>query len=319
MEDEILHIATVVSNPLRWETRNNHAVAAIKNWLKEPNIIVYVGEVAHGARDHCLIEEFINHPRVVHIPLKATTMAWSKENVLNLIISRMPFQAKYIGTFDADILFRKSGWALETIHQLQIYPVVQPWKTAYDLGPNDDHIQTHKSFSGLYRDKKPVVSTGSKFWRFDGGQYDYAHSGYAWAWLRSFLNIVGGLFEYGGMGSADHHMALGLIGKTERSLPGGVTPEYKAAVLDWGSRANLHLNGKLGVVHQTIEHLFHGDKARRGYLTRWEMFIKHEFNPYTDLKRNSYGVLEFAGNKPDLEHDFTLYLESRQEDNNFIG
>ena len=96
MEDEILHIATVVSNPLRWETRNNHAVAAIKNWLKEPNIIVYVGEVAHGARDHCLIEEFINHPRVVHIPLKRLVNFMQKSGYLfyQTRIAFIPIQLK---------------------------------------------------------------------------------------------------------------------------------------------------------------------------------------------------------------------------------
>jgi hypothetical protein len=31
------------------------------------------------------------------------------------------------------------------------------------------------------------------------------------------------------------------------------------------------------------------------------MFIERQFNPHADLKRNSYGVLEFSGSKPDLE------------------
>jgi hypothetical protein len=35
-----------------------------------------------------------------------------------------------------------------------------------------------------------------------------------------------------------------------------------------------------------------------------------------DLKRNSNGVIEFAGNKPDLERDLDNYLRSREEDAN---
>src|ERR1700730_10273694 len=58
-----------------------------------------------------------------------------------------PHDAKYIGTFDADIHFRKSGWTAEAIHALQLYPVAQPWKTVYDLGPNDDHIHAHVTFA----------------------------------------------------------------------------------------------------------------------------------------------------------------------------
>jgi hypothetical protein len=69
----------------------------------------------------------------------------------------------------------------------------------------------------------------------------------------------------------------------------------------------------------TIEHRWHGDKTRRAYVSRWGMFTKHRFNPHSDLKRNSYGVLEFAGNKPDLERIFDNYLRDREEDSNIIG
>src|SRR2546429_3478422 len=41
----------------------------------------------------------------------------------------------------------KSGWAAEAIHALQLYPVAKPWKTVYDLGPNDDHLHAHVSFA----------------------------------------------------------------------------------------------------------------------------------------------------------------------------
>jgi len=48
------------------------------------------------------------------------------------------------------------------------------------------------------------------------------------------------------------------------------------------------------------------------------MFIKHDFDPLEDLKRNGNGVLEFASNKPELRHDFDLYLQSRNEDINSL-
>jgi hypothetical protein len=44
------------------------------------------------------------------------------------------------------------------------------------------------------------------------------------------------------------------------------------------------------------------------------MFLKYQFNPVTDVKRNSYGVLEFAGNKPALEAAWLKYLIARNED-----
>ena len=71
-------------------------------------------------------------------------------------------------------------------------------------------------------------------------------------------------------------------------------------------------------MHGTIEHPFHGRKSDRGYLSRWQMFLDNGFDPHTDLKRNACGVLEFAGNKPDLERAFDRYLRAREEDVNTL-
>ena len=318
MNSETLHIVTAISNPIRWKSRILAARAAIVDWLREPNVHVTIVEAAHGARDYDLAD-LGEDMRVTHVPVRATTLSWSKENCLNIGISRLPHDAKYIGTFDADIQFRKSGWAAEAIHALQLYPVIQPWKTAYDLGPNDDHLQTHVSFASCHHRGKPVAPKGQKFWKHNGGCYDYPHSGFAWCWVREILDRIGGLFELGGMGSGDHHMALGLAGLADASFPAGIGGAYRDAVKLWEARALVHVNRKIGYVPGTIEHRWHGDKRRRAYISRWDMFIAHQFNPHIDLKRNSYGVLEFSGNKPDLERMLDNYLRNREEDSNIIG
>lgn len=311
-----LYIAAAISNPLLWRSRGELAKKAIADWLKEPNVHVFLGEVAYGSRRYEL--DGLASDRVTHVPLRATTMAWSKENVLNIVINRMPPDMGKVVVLDADITFRRAGWATGIINALDLYPVIQPWDTAYDLGPHDEHMQTHKSFASLYHADKPVLAGGKKFWKFQGGPYEYAHTGYAWAFTRKMLDHAGGLFELGGMGSGDHHMAIGMVGGGVKSVPGGAHPNYIDAVGAWASRAATAINGKLGFVHGTIEHPFHGRKGDRGYQSRWGMFLEHGFDPTRDLKTNTYGVIEFAGNKPDLERDFDNYLRSREEDVNTL-
>jgi hypothetical protein len=313
---ETLYVATCCVNPLLWQSREALARAAITDWLKEPNVVVMLAECAYGSRGYQLAD--LAGPRVTHIPLRATTMVWSKENLLNIAIAHMPQAAQKIAVLDADVTFRRPGWAMNTLHALDLYPVVQPWDTAYDLGPHDEHVQTHKSFASVFHCGKPVLPGVHVKWKFTGGCYDYPHPGYAWAWQRQVLDRVGGLFEDGGMGSGDHHMALGLVGLCERSLPGGVTANYKSAVEVWANRAVAQINGKLGFVHGTIEHPFHGRKGDRGYQSRWDMFLERGFDPLTDLKRNTHRVIEFAGNKPQLERDFDNYLRAREEDVNTL-
>jgi len=314
MRSDLLHVVTAISNPIRWKSRIALARASIAGWLEEPNVAVTLVECAYGGRDYELAD--LACARVTHVPVRAYTMAWAKENLINIGIARLPASASFIGAFDADVTFRKSGWAAETIAALDLYPVVQPWRTAYDLGPNDEHIGTHVSFASLFHSGKPVVPSGSKFWKFDGGAYEYAHPGFAWAFQRRALDLLGGLFEDAGMGSGDHVMALALVGAADRSFPGAIAASYRNAVMTWQARALTHINRKLGFVPDTIEHSFHGAKARRAYVDRWDMFLEHGFDPATDLKRNSFGVIEFAGNKPALEQAFDRYLRSREEDGN---
>jgi hypothetical protein len=313
---ETLYVVACFANPLRWQSRIALARAAVANWLKEPNVHVTLAECVYGSRAYELAD--LASPRVTHVPLRATTMAWSKENLLNRAISFLPASAEKIATLDADVTFRRAGWAGKALAALDLYPVIQPWTVAHDLGPNDEHIQTHRSFASVWLSGQSVVPQGKDWWTFCGGPYQYPHPGYAWGWQRRALNRAGCFFEMGGMGSGDHHMALGLVGKIEASLPPGATPGYVNAVTSWATRAAAEVNGKLGIAHAAIEHPFHGRKSDRGYESRWEMFLEHGFDPSTDLKRNTDGVIEFAGNKPDLERAFDRYLRSREEDVNTL-
>ena len=117
----------------------------------------------------------------------------------------------------------------------------------------------------------------------------------------------------------DHHMALALVGAAESSLPGPVSASYRRLLMQWQERAVRHINRSIGYVPGTLEHRFHGRKAARKYIDRWEMFLRHGFDPDTDVKRNSSGVLELAGNKPELARELNLYFRNRDEDANSLG
>ena len=46
------------------------------------------------------------------------------------------------------------------------------------------------------------------------------------------------------------------------------------------------------------------------------MFLRHGFDPDDDLMRNTFGVLEWSGTKPELVREWMLYLKARNEDAN---
>ncbi len=312
-----LHVFTARFNPLRWRRPHQHYV----DWahhMRGLGAEVTVIECAYGeAPFECEIPG-----TVTHIGVRADSWAWTKECLLNIGVQRRP-EAKYICWADSDVFPRRPDWAAETVAALQHYRVVQPWRDCYDLGPDDSHQDHWRSFCHQYVHGHPiVVGEGQdfhKFWIGGGGQHHYPHPGYMWAIGREALNLIGGLFEYGGMGAADHHQAVAMLGMASRSFPSDVSPSYKAMLEAWQRRARHAINGRIGYVAGTIEHRFHGAKVNRQYWDRWQMFLRHGFDPISDLKRNTWGVLEFAGNKPELEHEWDQYLRSRREDDNFVS
>jgi hypothetical protein len=312
MRAELLHVVTAISNPARWKSRIR-LYKDFEQHMLDSGVKLTVVECAYGDRPH----ELGDNPHVNYVPVHASGhhLVWNKEPLLNIGISRIP-DAKYIATLDADIEFRRGDWASETVHALQHYHVVQPWTHCSDLGPQGEPLQTHVSFCKLWHERKELVQGPAHPY---GGGAQFGHPGYAWAWTRQALDWAGGLIETAALGAADHHMAMGMIGRVQDSIHGGMTEGYKAPLFLWQKRAHKQIQGNIGCVAGTIEHFWHGPKDKRAYISRWDILAKHKFDPANDLKRNTYGVLELAGNKPELAHDIDVYFRTRDEDANTAG
>lgn len=303
MRANLLHVVTAVSNPLRWSSRVK-LYRSFEQHMQESGVDLTVVECAYGDRPF----ELTGTSGVRHVPVRARTMVWTKENLLSIGIGRLPETAKYIAWIDADIFFRRLDWAAETVQALQSYDVVQPWTDCYDLGPKDEHMQLHRSFCRQWRDRKPIGNPYATF----------AHPGYAWAATRQALEWTGGLIETAALGAADHHMAMALIGRVKDSIPANISAAYQRPLLLWQSRASRHIAGNIGSIDGTIEHGWHGSKTLRRYIERWDVLTRHGFDPDTDLVRNTWGVLELAGNKPALRREMEAYFRQRDEDSNTL-
>jgi hypothetical protein len=312
MRADLLHVVTCVSNPLRWKSRIK-LYRDFEHHMLESGVVLTVVECVLGERPF----ELNTNPLVNHVGVRHHTFTFNKECLLNIgiqsVVRRDP-DAKYIATLDADITFRNRGWASETVQALQRFEVVQPWVDCYDLGPNGEHLELHKSFCNLWQNQRPIVQGPNA----KNGPYQFGHPGYAWAWRRSALAAVGMLPDSAVLGAADHHMALGLIGRVMESIPSNLTPGYIQPLVQWQKRA-AHLGMNIGCVPGTVEHGFHGSKVKRRYVERWDILHKWDFDPRSDLITNEYGVVELAGNKPGLRMDVERYFAERDEDTNSIA
>ena len=277
---------------------------------------LYVVEAVFGDRTF----EVTDPANPKHIQLRTDTELWHKENLINVAISRLPSNWKYVAWIDGDIDFMRPDWMEETYHELQHHPVVQMFEDAVDLGPDHQILSTHKSFAYCYKNgipRKKVVRGKSGdaygYYYTSGMKGAYWHPGYAWAATRDAINTFGGLFDLGIVGAGDHHMACCLIGEAMNSVPKGVHPAYKNAVVAWEKRA-LRLHKNIGYIKGTIYHFWHGKKRDRQYKDRWAILIDNKFDPSSDIHYDWQGIWSLYPGHEALRDDIRRYFQSRNED-----
>lgn len=300
-----LHVIAVISNQARYASRYALYEKFREHMKLQPLVELHTVELSFGRR-----------PREIHdaqLYLRTYDEVWYKENLINLAIAKLPRNWKYVAWIDADIEFQRKDWAVETMQQLQHYQVVQMFQNSIDLGPNGELLNKANGFMYSYLTGQPRPKIGA-----DGKTYGYTtwHSGFCWAARREAIDHLGGLYDVSVLGSGDHLMAWGLIGKN--ILPSTMSKAYHKSLNDWIARAERHICRDVGYVNGTIVHFFHGKKKDRKYNSRWKILEKHRFDPYLDLKRDSQGLyqLDFDGSKRmmDFRDDLRGYFLSRNED-----
>ena len=221
MRPEPLHVVTAVANPIRWKAASRWRARRCLDGSRSRTSHVTLAECAYGGRGYQLAD--LAGARVTHVPLRATTMAWSKENLINLAISRLPpsrVQDRHARRRHR--VPQEAGRRRRSPRSISIRSSSRGTRPTTS-GRTTSTSQAHTSFASVYHAGKPVVAPGSKFWTFNGGPYDYPHQRLRLGVAAPPLDAIGGLFEDGGMGSGDHHMALAMVGPLEASFPGGVT------------------------------------------------------------------------------------------------
>lgn len=306
--DSTLHVVSVISNPVRFESRYRLYREFAKRMMATANINFVTVELAFGDRRFEVTEADCDS----HVQVRGYSELWHKENLVNLGIRTLPRDWKYVAWIDADVQFINPEWVLETIHQLQHYSVVQLFETATDMGPHHNVLQVHTSFGKLYATGAPAHWNANGPYSKTAGPY--WHPGYAWACTRSFFENTGGLIDKAIVGAADHHMALGIIGKAPISIPKNLHPNYDKLVLEWQDRALRAGQKNLGYVEGSLIHYWHGPKKARKYWDRWSVVRDNMYDPERDVVYSAQGVLELAGNKPKLRDGLRAYFRQRNED-----
>jgi len=300
---EHLYVITILNNPLRWRSRyrNYHE---FHHHVTSHGARLITVELAQGDREFEITE--VGHPH--HVQYRIRDEMFHKENLQNLGLRALPADAKYVAFIDADMTFTRADWVQETLHQLQHFDVVQMFSSFTDLLPDHRTGATHPGFMWSYFHRPELLENGcygSKWLGSPGG---------AWAYRVETLQRLGGLLDRCILGSADMHMAYGLVQRpfNHADLKHG-SQQYKLYVHAWQANA-AQLRKNIGYVAAHMVHKWHGPRNKRGYSDRWKILEQNNFDPYVDIIPDANGVYEFAGNKPQLRDEVRRYFRSRDED-----
>ena len=308
---EPLYVISVIFNPHRYTSRMRLYEQFKEYMLNTKNVILYTVECSFGERESIIQD--INESNHVVLKVQTSNEIWLKENLINIAVQRLPADWKYMAWIDADVSFARHDWATETVQQLQHYDVVQMFSHAQDLDKDEIPYQTHQSFAynfcndDLEEKNNYNYTTGNKW-----------HPGFAWAIKRKAFDSVGGLMDFPILGAADNHMAWSIIGKGAKTIPQGISDGYKSKVLLWEKRALKGIKKNIGYVPGLLVHYFHGSKKYRKYADRWEILVKNNFNPETDLIKDWQGLYCLETDCIDLKKDCRNYFKQRNEDCIFL-
>lgn len=251
--------------------------------------------------------------RLVRLP--AGDVLWQKERLLNVGLQSLPDACDAVLCADCDVLFLNEDWPVRVSAALEHGPVVQAfsrvvhaderYKAGDDLAAHTVFVQDAlaarpdpaSDFAGLTRRRAGTPSVG-----------------HAWAFRRDILDTLG-LFDSCVIGGGDSAIACAAFGAPDAAIAlHGMTAPQVRRYRAWAAPFSDAVGGRVTAATGSIAHLWHGRMTDRQPQSRHAVLVRHEFDPYTDVRVNAHGAWEWCSDKPALHLELKAYFAGRRED-----
>jgi len=304
-----LGIVCCYFNPCHFESRKENFMQFYKN-IKFCTDDICVVELSFGSDEFSLPEEMET------LKVNSSSILWQKEALLNIGIKKLLSDGyENIAWFDADIAFDNTMWHQDIIDTLKQYKICQTfgkvckykWKKVKNGEVYSDRLYLHGS-ARYFKDTGMIYSKKGD-------------SGFGWA-ARSEVLAECNLFDKGIIGGGDaliwygmHYNSLN-IAEACNTHPVFTYdfPDYRLAYIDWCKKWSKAVNGSVGYSYTSLQTMYHGSIKDKKYTDRYDVLVRHKYDPLSDIKYSDSGTIEWANDKLELHKEVSSYFASRNED-----
>lgn len=249
------------------------------------------------------------------VQIRTNDLMWYKENLINMMVARLPEHITKVIWADADIIFYDNQWHLKASKLLDVYPIAQMFSELEDTDAQGKVVEVTECAVKL-KDKEVL----------DGQDLSHYRPGFIWGARREFFKHVG-LFDQHILGSNDSWLCYTLLQKKIPHHFQNLNKDLMDRFEVWATKLRNYIfdPSLVGYLDVRTRHMWHGDKKNRQYTLRQKYIA--DLDPSKHLRYRADGLLEWTEETPEyMTNAVKNYFFQRKEDssininrNNTVG
>lgn len=268
-----------------------------------------------------------NATNPLHIRLTTPSPIYLKQNLINVGVSKLPSDWKYVAWIDEGAEFLDPQWLRKTVQALKKHKVVQLFDRLYLTNKEGKMEYEVPGFAKRYLqktlarpDKLAVNNAGessatsncarsfadSRMWKSVGeidGEY-----GLGWATSRKTWEMLDGLLDIAIGGGGDVYMAYSFVGQLKKCGLSVTSEPYHLQLQSWAARAAELIQKNIGYVKGIAQRPRSADDSDDFFVNGEKILSESTYDPNRDLKRDLQGLYMYADPQSALAVKLTEYI-----------
>jgi len=241
-----------------------------------------------------------------NIQVRTDSAFFQKESMINLAVSKLPQDAKYVSWVDYEVEFTNPNWLNDSIKALNMFKIAQLFDEVSFVNNNGEELKREKGFASQLGNKKNLEKKNYEI--------AAAVSGFGWGIRKDALKELNGLIDFTLIGNNEKVMAYCLGGKMEDYVPEGIAENFRDAIKNWQKKATTIFTQGVGFIPGIIKVNNSLAKRDRKFIERWEILAENGFDPRNDLQKDAAGLYVLSASKPKLNEELRILFDTANDE-----